>query len=360
MADKPTLDKSYARNLGSTISFDKVPKKLNKVSCLGDSNTSSSYLLPNSSYYWYPGRLNEYLAMNTVKTIITGSNLFNPATAVKSPGVTVSGTEFTLAADEINTNPRFAINTGLTAVAGKQYLITAEIDSTNSEGSQLALRYYVQTSAGVTIGSEVNFGGFDESTGGYKKVYAVLSSDYLMSPGNVGLLQFGGELIADGTVKTGKIKNFEIYELTNGIAVHNQGINGETASGGLSRISQVTTWNPDVCIIGYGTNDIRTGVTLSDFKNTLKQIVSTLRNKNCYPILATLPPLGDSEINNDLVPTWNDAIREMSNQLGISVWDRYWTLENGDLSYITDGRHPTKEGFELLGYNASRFLLGQI
>lgn len=171
-------------------------------------------------------------------------------------------------------------------------------------------------------------------------------------------LLVGGILTTDGTAKTGKIRNLTVYKLAQGMAIHNQGTSGWTAANGVTNIATVTAWTPDVVVLGFGTNDVRTSRTLAAYIADLTSMCNTLTTAGIYPVLASIPPLAGVETGSGSVPTWNESIRSLSISLGVGFWDR-WSALNGDTAWLADGVHPTAAGSQNLAHSAYRVLTEQ-
>jgi lysophospholipase L1-like esterase len=347
--------------VNSRSPVDLLTKSLVKVSCFGDSITNGYGITPTR--YQFVNKLNELLGRDSAFTTTTGSNLFVAASASVSSGAVLSGTEFTLTASAGDTLPRFAMVVDTTPT-GKFYLMTAKINTTGIAGKQATLRYAAGTSSpNIIPTAEFLVPGLTEDTGSgvYKTVYFVISGDYILSlDATAAQLYAGGEITPlSAAASTAKIKDVTVHELTAGIAVHNQGVDGNDAAAGIARIATVTAWSPDLCLVAFGTNDIRAGTTLATFLTNLTQICITLTEAGVYPVLATLPPLDTDQTNYSLVPLWNEAIRSLAEQLHVGLWDRYLALRNGNIAYISDGQHPTQNGYHLLALTAREVLIGR-
>lgn len=203
-------------------------------------------------------------------------------------------------------------------------------------------------------------------TNGYKTFYHIISADFLQSlyPNEtVSYFGFGGELISDGTAATVYISDVEVYELESGISIHNYGFSGDDTVEGLARIDALCRCNPNVCVIAFGTNDIhQNGITITkeQYLDNITAMAIKLIEYGATPIFATIPPLATSEAHYDQVEDWNKGIRERANVLRIGVWDRWSALNQGDLSYLADGRHPTVDGYHLLATSLMSVLLGRL
>lgn len=316
-----------------------------QISMLGDSITYGGYNELWASRIWTPQAVAATISAMP-RTVNSGSELFQ-----SKPHSLVGATEvagvFTLTASVGTPNPRFYISTAnpadLPSVAdGEIYALRAEIDTTDCVGRSLAFSLYMRKADGTSIAS-LDGVSEDESTAGYRAVCSVLSVDYFkyLYP-LLGKINVGASLSNTGTTGVGLIKNVTLHKLSSGIAVVNQGVTGDTAANGITRIATVTGWTPDVVIIAFGTNDVRNGVTLSTFLANLTTISNAVVTAGGYPVLASIPILAADQTNYALVPTWNTAIEELSDTLNVGFWDRYSPLTLAD---IEDGRHPNRGGY---------------
>ena len=178
-----------------------------------------------------------------------------------------------------------------------------------------------------------------------------------------------------------------------GISSHvvaNEGVSGEEASGGLARINDVISDNPDAhyFLIQYGTNDSGAslpvpsglGLNLGDsgysgsYKDIMQQIIDAIVAAGMEPLLAKVPialgPCGnpascgrypdpiDEAAQNELIKEYNQVIDEQISANGISVTppDFYnYFLEDdpdtGEPRYETqynenDNYHPNGIGYQ--------------
>jgi lysophospholipase L1-like esterase len=193
---------------------------------------------------------------------------------------------------------------------------------------------------------------------GYAKVSYTFSPRFIASlDPTIVKVGIGGLLESEGQISIGRLRNIQLSALSSGIAIHNQGVSYTSVAEGLATIGKVIRWQPVVCIVAYGTNDIRNGVSREDYYADLLQLVNILREHKIFPIIATLPPLGDDQVNCDKVPAWNEYITVKAHELNIGLWDRWQAFDNGNLSFIEDGRHPTRDGYLRLGENVVRFFI---
>jgi lysophospholipase L1-like esterase len=148
---------------------------------------------------------------------------------------------------------------------------------------------------------------------------------------------------------------------TDAIAVSNQGKPGEQArsADALSRFTQLARGGGfQVALLMEGANDVYesyysgSGV-LSTAINGLQGMIRAARNNGLRVYLATIPPQNRAActpicrgIAADLVPGYNDRVRNLAISEGVSLIDVY-TAFGGDLSLLSpDGLHPNANGYE--------------
>lgn len=354
------MQTSFFQQLNEGKPLTSSGKKLLKVSCLGDSITAGSFNVPDASSIWYPTHANHLLAQNPRATILTDPNLFNADEANLGPGASFLNGEFLLTAGPDNSQSFIKIGAnGSLLVDDRLYLLKGELDTGLCIGGKLALVVFGMDDDGKIVEESMQYaGGYDIDTQGYVVVNYVFSPRFIASlDARVSRIGAGAVLAIDGQSGTGKVRNLQLYELSVGNAIHNQGVSYTTIAEGLATIDKVLKWQPDICIIAYGTNDIRNGVSREDYSADLEQAVEILREHGIFSIISTLPPLGDDQINYDQVPAWNNFIAAKAQELQVGLWDRWQAFDNGDIKFIEDGRHPTREGYLRLGEDVLRFFI---
>ncbi|MFK0259297.1 SGNH/GDSL hydrolase family protein [Streptomyces sp. NPDC090445] len=101
----------------------------------------------------------------------------------------------------------------------------------------------------------------------------------------------------------------------------NAGDNGNTSADLLGRVdSDIVACDPDQVAILVGTNDVRDGVPLKDYRDNLRAIIDRIKDKTSARIaLMSLPPLGenlDTGINHRL-RDYNAAIKDTATRAKI-------------------------------------------
>tara|TARA_R110000824_G_scaffold287564_1_gene475662 strand:- start:365 stop:919 length:555 start_codon:yes stop_codon:yes gene_type:complete len=126
---------------------------------------------------------------------------------------------------------------------------------------------------------------------------------------------------------------------------HNYGINGETSSDLLRRSWHILKSNKGskiMCLM-IGTNDTKTPIPLTIYKDNLRQIILSAKANGLTPIVGTLPELKFSpyyQHNRDYIELYNLEIYKLSQELDFII------CSMKDLGeHLIDGVHFTHEGY---------------
>lgn len=138
------------------------------------------------------------------------------------------------------------------------------------------------------------------------------------------------------------------------IKVINRGINGDTTSGMLSRISEdLRKKNPTHILITGGANDFMQGRTVDYVYKNLNLMCTECKSLGLTPILGITPSIDGNKANSCFFSLDYDEVNRKISELRniilkspfISV-DFYKALENKD--FTVDGVHPNKNGHILM------------
>lgn len=152
-----------------------------------------------------------------------------------------------------------------------------------------------------------------------------------------------------------------------GIVYHIIGVNGATCQSfnKPERISEITSLNPDLIIMSFGTNEAHSrNYSSKEHINQMNCLVNTLKEK-CInaSFLLTTPPgaytrSGRSRIINKRTPIVVNTAKEFARQNGMALWDLY-DIVGGEKNacknwtdagmYQKDKIHFTREGYTLQG-----------
>ncbi|RNG34675.1 SGNH/GDSL hydrolase family protein [Streptomyces botrytidirepellens] len=141
----------------------------------------------------------------------------------------------------------------------------------------------------------------------------------------------------------------------------NAGDNGNTSADLRGRVdSDIVACDPDAVTLLIGTNDVRDGVPLEEYRDNLGAIIDRIKDKTSARIaLMSLPPLGedlDSEINHKL-RDYNAAIKETATRATVG----YVPVNERFTEHLQDQDHrPTYDFSFTTAYLAATkyYLLG--
>ena len=147
------------------------------------------------------------------------------------------------------------------------------------------------------------------------------------------------------------------------ISVANEGLSGERAAQGVSRLtSSLLTGQPEVLMLFEGLNDIDvafllrpanddTPISVAPIAADLRSMALNAQGRGVDVLLATLTPATDSREESDpgtraAIIALNTEIRSMATSLGLGgVVDLYTALDGVPGTIRADGFHPTVTGY---------------
>lgn len=138
----------------------------------------------------------------------------------------------------------------------------------------------------------------------------------------------------------------ELDQLGYGYRIVNEGVSGDTTSGGLSRLNELTALKPDVVVLELGGNDGLRGIPVSNIKDNLTTIIEELRRTRSHILLAemTLPP----NYGQDYIQQFEALYRELAAKYHIPAFTFPFRelYEKGLMQ--PDGIHATAQGNQLV------------
>jgi len=143
--------------------------------------------------------------------------------------------------------------------------------------------------------------------------------------------------------------------------VINAGVSGDTSAGGLRRLDWVLKEDVRVVIVALGANDGLRGLSVSEMKHNLGQIIETARARNVTVILAGMeaPPNYGAEY----AASFRQAYRELAQQYRVLFIPFLLDKVAGEATLNQpDGIHPNPQGAEIVAgtvWNALKPLLDQ-
>jgi lysophospholipase L1-like esterase len=158
-----------------------------------------------------------------------------------------------------------------------------------------------------------------------------------------------GDSITEGTSGGGTPYPARLESLLRGrnaqARVNNRGAGGQTTPDGLSTVNHaLATDHPGFLLIMEGTNDVRTGMSVTAAAGNLREMVRRAKANFTVPILATVPPqIGESSRFQDGTMALNGMIRQIATEERVTLADVFFAFT--DASFLqSDGLHPTDKG----------------
>ena len=137
-----------------------------------------------------------------------------------------------------------------------------------------------------------------------------------------------------------------------GIRVHNAGISGDTAGGGLSRLERdVLRLEPDLVIISFGLNDMKNHVPVEVFHRNMVKIVQGVKAAGGRPVLLTTTRLqrGTGMVTRADPGLYNEAVRALAEEQDVVLIDVFREFKGlNSPQYLMDVAHPNLEGYRRL------------
>lgn len=140
----------------------------------------------------------------------------------------------------------------------------------------------------------------------------------------------------------------------------NEGVGGETTTGILARVGDVTSQSPDFCVVLAGVNDVFQDVAIATIKSNINAIDSELKAAGVVPIWLTTPRGTEAfygaspEVRKDLQDEVNAHILTLDNSIDITTalekTDESRTVKDGA---VVDSIHWSERGAEVVGRIAS-------
>ena len=156
----------------------------------------------------------------------------------------------------------------------------------------------------------------------------------------------------------------------------NSGIGGDTARKAITRVARdVVTYKPHLTIVGFALNDVSTDPSkLADYKESLRQIVRTIREKTTSDIVLLTPNFMLARDNSRVAPyqrklipsmiklqneghlaRYAQAVRDVAVAENVPVADVYaeWEKQSGlgldTTDWLANGlNHPDAHGHEIV------------
>jgi len=148
-----------------------------------------------------------------------------------------------------------------------------------------------------------------------------------------------------------------------GVRVLNAGVSGNTAGDGLRRIRKdVLDHDPDLVLVAFGLNDMKNGVSVSQFQEDLAAIILEISAIGAQPVLLTTTRLqqGASMLARLNPAPFNDSIKTLAEDKGVPLIDVNDEFKGFNTSeFLMDAAHPNAEGYRALADIIRQGLIGE-
>ena len=138
--------------------------------------------------------------------------------------------------------------------------------------------------------------------------------------------------------------------------VINAGVSGETSAGGLRRVPWLLAGKPYMVIVELGANDGLRGLSISETRSHLDQIIQKFKEAQVRVLLTgmKLPPNYGEEYRNEFEAMYRDLAAIHRVPLLPFVLDR---VAGEKTLNQPDGIHPTGEGYRIVAENVLKTLI---
>lgn len=129
--------------------------------------------------------------------------------------------------------------------------------------------------------------------------------------------------------------------------VVNQGVSGETTSGGLARLGGALTLNPELVILELGANDGLRGIPIEVARKNLATMIEAFKERETMVVLAglTLP----RNYGPDYIREFEAMFTGLAEQYETALIPFFLEGVAGDRALNqADGIHPTGEGYAIV------------
>ena len=129
--------------------------------------------------------------------------------------------------------------------------------------------------------------------------------------------------------------------------VVNQGISGDTTTGGLSRIDAAIAFKPKIVILELGANDGLRGLPVQETRRNLEQMIRKFQSSGATVVLAgmTLP----LNYGPDYIGSFEDVFRDLARQYNAVLIPFFLegVAARANLN-LDDGIHPNAAGYKII------------
>jgi acyl-CoA thioesterase-1 len=137
--------------------------------------------------------------------------------------------------------------------------------------------------------------------------------------------------------------------------VVNQGISGDTTSGGVARIGAALLLEPKIVILELGANDGLRGLPVTSTRENLSEMIGAFRKAGARVVLAgmTLP----RNYGKDYISAFEQVFRDMARREGVTLIP--FLLDGVAMNpqlMQSDALHPNAEGCRVVAQNVFKTL----
>jgi acyl-CoA thioesterase-1 len=163
------------------------------------------------------------------------------------------------------------------------------------------------------------------------------------------IVAFGDSLTAGLGVAEGEaypaVLERKIHESGFSYRVVNAGVSGETTAGGLRRVSWILQNKPEIVILELGANDGLRGLSHSETKKNLTEIIESLQREHVRIVLAgmRMPP----NYGKEYTEAFEKIFPELAGRYHLTLIPFFLegVAARSDLNQA-DGIHPTAMGYQ--------------
>lgn len=138
--------------------------------------------------------------------------------------------------------------------------------------------------------------------------------------------------------------------------VVNAGLSGETSSNGAGRIDWVLQQKVDVFVLELGANDMLRGLELNATKESLKEILTTVKTKYPEAQLLICEMQAPPNMGPEYVKGFSQIFSDLSKEFNAGFIPFFLDGVAGVPGLTLDGKHPTAEGQKIVRDNIWRVL----
>jgi acyl-CoA thioesterase-1 len=146
-----------------------------------------------------------------------------------------------------------------------------------------------------------------------------------------------------------------------GIEIDNAGLSGDTSAGGLRRVEQVLTPNVKILVVALGGNDALRGLTVSDTRENLRQIIDYAQAHGALVMLCGMkaPTNLGEDYRTAFEALYFDLLRSYQRQIVYVPFLLEGVAGHPELNQA-DGIHPTEAGSKIIAATLYPLLRGMV